>query len=299
MSEQQTILITGAAAGIGRHAALYLAKKGHRVIASGRKASALAVLAVDAAKEGLSIEVVELDVTRRKSIAAAKARVDELTEGRGVDVLINNAGYGLAAPLAEATDADLRAQFDTNVFGLMAVTRAFLPAMLARGRGRILNVSSVGGRVTFPLMGAYHASKYAVEAMSDALRYELAPFGIDVVVIEPGPIQTGFVERMNQALSPYRHEGSMYAAIFDRAERVEHKTMAMAPGPMPVSRAIHRAVTARRPRARYVAPGHNLISLALLALMPTRLRDAIFRAVFGLSRRHLVPVRELAATESA
>jgi short-subunit dehydrogenase len=299
MTEQKTILITGATAGIGRHAALHLAKQGHRVIASGRKAAALAELALEASADGAALETLELDVTDRASIAAAKETIDELTKGHGLDVLINNAGYGLAAPLAEATDADLRAQFETNVFGLMAVTRAFLPQMIARGAGRVLNVSSVGGRVTFPLMGAYHASKYAIEAMSDALRNELRPFGVDVVLIEPGAIQTGFMDRMNQALSPYKKDNSLYAPIFDRAEKVSQRTMDMAPGPMPVSKAIARAITARRPRARYVAPGYNLLMLAFMAILPTFIRDAIFRAAFGLSRRHLNPERSPLLTEAA
>ena len=101
----------------------------------------------------------------------------------------------MAGPLAELSDEDLRKQFDTNVFGLMAVTRAFLPLMLERGAGRVVNVSSIGGRVTFPMMAAYHASKYALEALSDGLRNELAPFGVKVVLVEPGPIQTGFTKR--------------------------------------------------------------------------------------------------------
>ena len=108
---------------------------------------------------------------------------------------VNNAGYGQGGPLLEVSEATLRAQFDTNVFGAMAVTRAFVREMLARGRGWIVNVSSIGGRVTFPFFGAYHGSKYALEAMSDALRAELHPFGVHVAVVEPGPIRSQFSER--------------------------------------------------------------------------------------------------------
>src|ERR1700733_9145953 len=168
------ILITGATAGIGRHAALHLAHAGHRVIATGRRKDALAALAKEA--KGTKLETMELDVTVASSIEAAKAEVDKRTDGYGLDVLVNNAGYGLMGPLEEISDADLRAQYDTNVFGLVAMTRAFLPQMRLRGSGRIVNVSSMGGRMTFPFMGAYNSTKYAIESMSDALRMELAPF---------------------------------------------------------------------------------------------------------------------------
>jgi short-subunit dehydrogenase len=289
---KQTVLITGATAGIGRYVALYLAERGHRVIATGRREQALAGLEREAQERGFAVEVVSLDVNDAASIASARVEVERLTDGQGVDVLINNAGYGLAAPVLEASDADLRAQFDTNVFGLMAVTRAFVPHMLDRGRGRVLNVSSIGGRVTFPMMGVYHASKYALEALSDALRMELAPFGIDVVLIEPGPIKSEFMERMNQSADPYRNDGSLYRGVFARAQAIEKRTMAMATGPTPVARAIAKAIRVRRPRARYVAPGSSRIMLAFLRALPTRLADAIKRSVFGLDRAHLAQAEQ-------
>ncbi|HZO13890.1 MAG TPA: SDR family oxidoreductase [Polyangiaceae bacterium] len=284
---KQVVLITGATAGIGRHVALHLAARGHRVIATGRRASALVALEREARERGTTIETAVLDVTDEASIEAARVEIERLTDGHGLDVLVNNAGYGLAAPVVEATDADLRAQFDTNVFGLMAVTRAFAPSMMARGRGRILNVSSIGGRVTFPMMGVYHASKYALEALSDALRMELAPFGLDVVLIEPGPIKSEFTERMNQSADPYKNGDSLYQPIFARAEEIERRTMAMATGPEPIARAIAHAIESRRPRARYVAPRSSRFMLAFLRALPTRLADAIKRRVFGLDRARL------------
>jgi short-subunit dehydrogenase len=281
------VLVTGAAAGIGRHAALDLAVEGHRVIATGRSETSLAALRRDAASLGVELETLRLDVVDAAAIEQAHVLVDRMTDGHGVDVLINNAGYGLGAPLAEATDADLRAQFDTNVFGLMAVTRAFLPKMIARRSGRVLNVSSIGGRVTFPMMGAYHASKYALEALSDALRMELAPFGVKVVLVEPGPINTGFVDRLNQTADAYRHERSLYHPVFERADVIERRAMEMAPGPAVISRVIRRAIAARRPAARYIAPFSSRLLLAFVQALPTRLRDAIFRAAFGLSAKRL------------
>jgi len=148
----KTVLITGAGVGIGRDAVLELARRGHHVIATGRNLAALEKLKTWSSD--VRIDCVLLDVTNSDSIASAVAEVDRLTDHRGIDVLVNNAGYMTPSPLAELSDADLRAQFDTNVFGLMAVTRAFLPRMFERGAGRILNVSSVSGRIPAPLVGA-------------------------------------------------------------------------------------------------------------------------------------------------
>ncbi len=288
MTVSKTIVITGATAGIGRHAALYLAERGHHVIATGRREGALSELVAEAEQASLPgrLDAVRLDVTDAASIRSAKADIDRMTEGHGVDVLINNAGYGQGAPIAEATDADVRQQFETNVFGLLAVTRAFIPEMLERERGRIINVSSIGGVITFPMMGIYHASKYAVEALSDALRMEVAPFGVSVSIIEPGPIKTNFVARLNEEAASYRN-GSRYVNVFERSDKIEERAMAMAPGPIVISRAIHKACTARRPKARYVAPFSGHVMLKLLQLVPIRLRDRLMRAMFGLSKRQL------------
>lgn len=288
------ILITGATAGIGRATALHLARKGHHIIATGRRRRALDALQSEADAEQLAVDTLRLDVTDPASIRETVTKVDELTDGHGVDVLVNNAGYGLAAPLAEVSADDLRHQFDTNVFGLMATTQAFLGAMVARGAGRIINVSSIGGRITFPMMGAYHASKYAVEALSDALRMELSPCGIHVSVIEPGPIKTEFVDRLNDAANPYKVDRSLYAKVFDRTDAIEGQAMAFAPGPEVIARAIERAATSRRPRARYIAPLWSRAALAMLAMIPLRLRDALMRAMFGLTKERIAVSRQLA-----
>src|SRR4051794_39927695 len=154
----KTILITGATAGIGRHAALELVRQGHHVIATGRREAALATLKDEAAplasKSGGRLDVLKLDVTDAASVGSAVLEVDALTDSRGLDVLVNNAGYGQMGPVEEVTDADLRRQYDTNVFGLMSVTRAFLPRMRARGEGRIVNVGSIGGGAALPPVGA-------------------------------------------------------------------------------------------------------------------------------------------------
>jgi short-subunit dehydrogenase len=277
----QTILITGATAGIGRHAALTFAQRGHRVIASGRNAAALATLHAQSPQ----IDVVELDVADATSVAQAVVEVDRLTDGRGIDVLVNNAGYGLVGPLAEISDTKLREQFDVNVFGLMSVTRAFLPKMMQRRSGRIINVTSVSGRISLPLFGAYHASKWAVETLSDSLRMELRPFGIRVVVIEPGTIRTEFTDRSKREAGAIEAQGSPYAPVYAALERTADQVMAQAVGPEVISNAILRAIEARRPNARYTAPFHALLGMYLVKAMPTWLTDAVMSRMAGL---HLV-----------
>lgn len=281
MGKRLVVLVTGATAGIGRHAALELARRGHRVFAAGRRAHALEALE----KESANIEGIVLDVTSAASIEAARATILERTRGHGVDALVNNAGWGLVGPLEEIEDADLRAQFDTNVFGLMAVTRAFAPLMRERGFGRIVNVSSMGGRITFPMMGAYHATKYAVEALSDALRIELGAFGVSVSIIEPGAIRTEFNDVALGKID--RFASGAYGMIVRNAKALEDMFMKAAVGPEHVTRAIVKAIESRRPCARYVAPRRVMALLALFALVPTRWMDALLRAAMRMTPRQL------------
>jgi NAD(P)-dependent dehydrogenase (short-subunit alcohol dehydrogenase family) len=285
------ILVTGATSGIGRQAALDLARAGHRVFATGRRKEALAKLAEEA--RGARLETIVLDVTSEPSVRAARAAVLEATGGRGLDALVNNAGYGAMGPLEEISDEALRAQYDTNVFGLMSVTRAFLPEMRKRGFGRIVNVSSVGGRMTFPMMGAYNSTKYAVESLSDALRVELRPFGVAVSLIEPGAIRTEFAD---VALGTVPEAArSPYAPAMAEAEAMRQKFDATAVGPEIVGRAIRRAIESRRPSARYVVPFSGSIMLFMVGLLPTSWIDALMGAASGLTRAKLSPPRELTA----
>ncbi|MCB9595028.1 MAG: SDR family oxidoreductase [Sandaracinaceae bacterium] len=272
----QTILITGATSGIGRDTALYLASRGHRVIGTGRNERALAEL------RDAGVHALRMDVTDDASIASAAAQVDAITDGYGLDVLVNNAGYGLFGPLEMLSDRDVRAQFDTNVFGLLAVTRTFLPQMRERGAGKIINVSSVGGRLTLPLGGAYNATKYAVESMSDALRMEVKQFGVSVVLIEPGYIKTNFASTTVGLLKDYSAEGSPYANALAMADDAESKLDRFAASPRSVAKAIERAVVSRRPRARYVAPWINGFGPWLTYLLPTSLIDWFFARAAGL-----------------
>lgn len=282
--QQQIVLITGATAGIGRTTALYLAARGYHVIATGRRVGELEALRA-IAPAGSRLDTTVLDVTSAESIARAIVEVDRLTAGHGLDVLVNNAGFGVVGPITEIPDAELRRQYDTNVFGLMAVTRAFVPAMRDRGRGRIVNVSSLGGKMTIPFMAAYNSTKYALESLSDGLRYELSAFGIDVVLVEPGVISTKFAET---AIAPVaQYQDSVYATAIAKADVLRGRMESTAAKPEVVARAIHKAIRRRRPAARYVAPWYGSIFLGLLAVTPTRLADVVFRRVSFLGKRQL------------
>src|SRR5688500_2910279 len=175
---QRTVVVTGASAGIGRASALLLARQGWTVFACARRADALEALAREAPAG--SVVPMTLDVTDEASVRAAADEVFRRTSGAGPAGLDNNAGYSICGPLEDVSDANLKQQFAVNVFGLMSVTRAFVPAMRKRGSGRVVNISSIVGRISAPFQGPYAASKHAVEALSDALRAELAPFGVRV-----------------------------------------------------------------------------------------------------------------------
>ena len=205
------ILITGCSSGFGLDAAKTLAKKGHHVYATmraveGRNASKAEALREFAASEGVSLSVHEMDVTSDSSVEAAVAEMD------GVDVVINNAGYGYGGPVESFTGDEMLAQLDLNIVGTARVANAVLPGMRERGDGLIIQVSSTAGRAAFPGFGVYHASKWGLEGMSEAMRYELAPLGIDVVIVEPGPFETSFFDNMKQGsnaevMGAYEHVG--------------------------------------------------------------------------------------------
>ena len=278
------VLITGATAGIGRETALFLANQGHHVIATGRKVAELDKLKSELGTLG-KLDTLVLDVTSAESIANAVREVNTLTAGHGLDVLVNNAGFGVLGPSAEISDSEIRRQYETNVFGLMAVTRAFLARMLERKNGRIINVSSVGGRLTLPYFGVYNSTKYAVESLSDALRYELRPFGIDVSLIEPGVIRTNFEATAVGGLKAL--ETGAYSRALGKYEQMSKTADRFASNPIVIAKAIGRAVNARRPAARYVAPFSTSFFLFFKAVAPTRMWDWAMRKVAFLSPQHL------------
>lgn len=241
------VLITGASSGIGRASAERLLRRpGFTVYATARRPEAIADLAAAGAK------VLALDVTDENSMTDAVHAVQE--KHGSVGVLVNNAGYGEYGTIEETGMDAVRRQFETNVFGFSRMIQLVLPGMRAAGSGRIVNIGSMGGRVTFPVGGYYHATKYAVEAITDALRFEAAPFGIRAALIEPGLIRTGFGATASQTMAASGHPAGPYAALRAAADEQmvsAYASTVLAAEPDAVAKAVERAATARRPRARY------------------------------------------------
>jgi NAD(P)-dependent dehydrogenase (short-subunit alcohol dehydrogenase family) len=224
MTTALTVLVTGASSGIGRAVAAEFAARKHTVFATARRPQPLADLAATTP----GVHPITMDVTDPESVRAAWAKIDAQTGGNGVDILVNNAGFALTGPLELLDPADLRRQLDTNVFGLVAVTQAALPAMRARRSGRILNISSMLGRMTLPGMGAYSATKYAVESLSDALRVEVAEFGIDVIVIEPGFVATNLAHAADNQPATPASDAHPYTTLVRRGDAYLADQMAKA-----------------------------------------------------------------------
>jgi NAD(P)-dependent dehydrogenase (short-subunit alcohol dehydrogenase family) len=275
------ILITGASAGIGRAAAILLANKGHTVIGTGRDPEALSDLAARAPQ----VHALAMDVSDADSVAAAVAQVNDILGGAPLDVLVNNAGYGCAGPLELLSDADIEAQYQVNVFGLLRVTRAFLPAMRERGSGRIVNVSSVAGDVTAPFFGAYASSKHAVESLSDALRSELRPHGIKVVLVKPGAVKTRFGEREREQLQRHADSSPAYRGQIETFLRFHRRLHADGADPVSVAGTVAIACESPSPRPRYVTPWFkNSLFIVLRRWLPTSAGDWLLRRLTGLDR---------------
>jgi NAD(P)-dependent dehydrogenase (short-subunit alcohol dehydrogenase family) len=265
----RVVLITGCSSGIGHATAARLAKAGYTVYATARKPAQLAQLA----KQGC--KTLALDVTDEASMRAAVAAV-EAAHG-AIDVLVNNAGYSQSGAI-EAVPLDrVRAQFETNVFGAVRMMQLVLPGMRRAGAGRIVNLSSMGGKLVFPGGGFYHATKYALEAISDALRFEVRAFGIHVVLIEPGLIKSGFSEAAVTAMDGATDEayGEFHTAVAKATkESYEKGPLAKLAGvPDDVAKVIEKAIEARRPRARYSVTASAKLLLAQRKLMSDRAWD--------------------------
>jgi NAD(P)-dependent dehydrogenase (short-subunit alcohol dehydrogenase family) len=257
---RQVILVTGSSTGIGRATALEAAARGHRVFASARRLESVADLVAK------GITPLALDVTEPATISEA---VQEALRSEGrIDALVNNAGYGQYGAVEDVSLEEWRAQFEVNVFGALAVLRAVLPGMRAARGGTVVNVSSVAGRVAVPFAGAYSASKHALEAISDALRVELAPWGIRVVLVEPGPISTRFGDRAREATARIFGASGPYSGFYGAAESASNREFQLGKrGPDLVARVIVGAIDSKRPKTRYrIAPlARILVPLKTLA----------------------------------
>ena len=274
----KAVLISGCSTGIGRASAAHLAAKGWTVYATARRLESIGDLGPKGCK------LLAMDVCDEGSMRAA---VDVVEKAEGaVGVLINNAGYGQEGPIEEVPMEQIRRQFETNVIGLTRLTQLVLPGMRRQGWGKIVNLSSMGGKLTFPGGGFYHATKHAVEALSDALRFEVKPFGIDVVVIEPGPIKTEFGSTAVNSLAGVKDTASPYAAfnaiVAQRIKEAYEGPMArMAAGPEAVAQVIETAITARKPKTRYPVTVAARLLMGLRRWLPDRAFDAFLRTQFS------------------
>ncbi|MBW2387154.1 MAG: SDR family NAD(P)-dependent oxidoreductase [Deltaproteobacteria bacterium] len=276
-------LITGCSTGIGRATAIQLASAGFPVYATARHPDTIA----DLAEHGC--HPLQLDVTDESSMRKAVEFIE--AEHGSVGVLVNNAGYGLEGPVEELSVDEMRLEFETNLFGPTRLTQLVLPAMRNQGWGKIVNLSSLAGIITIPGGGAYHASKHALEALSDALRFELQGFGIDVIVVEPGAIKTRWVETAVEGLKlseQRRSNDSPYAALtraLSEQLRGAHEGLLglTAGSPELVARTIERAITSARPRTRYLVPAISQVFVSTYRWLPDRFWDALMR------RRYPVP----------
>lgn len=283
--ESPSVLITGATDGLGRAMAVFLAANGYRVFAAGRSAEKRASLDHLAAERKLRIESLDMDVADDASVTRAVARV--LDRAGQIDVLINNAGVAYVAALEEISLDDLRRQYETNVFGVLRVTQAVLPAMREKRRGRILNVSSIAGKIALPLMGPYASSKHAVEGLSDSLRLELAPFGVRVVLIEPGFIPTNMSNTSLGLSAVYaaKAENSPYAAIYRSFRDTWKKTTTAArTTPEDCARVILRAMLDTPPRPRYTVTRRARFGVLAKRLLSDRMLDKRILHSMGLDK---------------
>jgi NAD(P)-dependent dehydrogenase (short-subunit alcohol dehydrogenase family) len=265
------IMVTGAAGGIGWATASHLADAGHIVFAADCRESTLQALAA----EQPNAHSIALDVTDQPSIDHAVDQVQTATGGHGLDVLVNVAGTMILGPVEVVPEALVQRQFQVNVFGLLAVTRAFLPWMRQRGAGRIVNVSSVLGRFALPGSGLYSASKFALEAMSDALRMELAPFGVRVVLVEPGVIDTALYERAAASLSDYDAALQPYRSTWPAGFGFPEQLLRSAAPPEDIAGTLVKAALVPDPRPRYRHGLRNRMNTRLLTMLPTWSADRI------------------------
>jgi NAD(P)-dependent dehydrogenase (short-subunit alcohol dehydrogenase family) len=272
--ETRVALVTGASSGIGEATALTLLGRGFTVYGAARRADRMSAIGA------LGVRLLAMDVTDDASMQAGITTI--LGQAGRLDVLVNNAGYGSFGALEDVPPDEARKQFEVNIFGLARLTQLALPQMRAQKSGTIVNISSIGGKFYEPLGAWYHATKFAVEGLSDSLRVELKPHGIDVVIIEPGAIRTEWnaIARENvmktSGDSAYRRQAEALVRVFIRAD-----AKGVGAPPQVIADTIAKAVSARRPKARYAAPASARAILFLRWLLSDRMLDALILRVYG------------------
>ncbi|MBA2326287.1 MAG: SDR family NAD(P)-dependent oxidoreductase [Actinobacteria bacterium] len=281
MASSRTVLVTGCSSGIGRATAERLAGRGWTVYATARRPESVKDLG-DAGCRLLALDVCD-EGSMEAAVRAAEGETGPL------DALVNNAGYGEYGAVEEVPLEAWRRQLETNVLGVVRMAQLVLPGMRERGSGRIVNISSMGGRLVFPGGGAYHASKFALEALSDALRFEVRPFGIKVVVVEPGLIKTGFGDTVAGTLGENRRSGGPYHGLNQTLDTVsrnayEGPMARLAVGPENVAKAVDKALSRRRPRPRYIVTAGARMVLGTKTVLSDRGFDGFLRAQFKVPK---------------
>jgi short-subunit dehydrogenase len=264
----KTVLITGASSGIGKVTCLYLAEKGYNVIGTSRSSSRLGDLYSEADQRGVIVHGLELDINSDSEVQRVMPEV--FNQYGDIHALVNNAGYGLWGPIESLSIDEMRAQFETNVFAVLRMTQAVLPGMIERRAGKIINISSVLGRLATPFNGAYAASKFALEGMSEALSTEVSPFGVHVALVEPGLFETEF--QRNQVHSRRADDPDMAYAPYIKRYNARHKTFdKMSSNPIKVSKVIHKIIRSRRPSLRHPVGLDSRAGIMGARILPGRL----------------------------
>ncbi len=272
MNNQKVILVTGASSGIGLETAKLLAEAGHIVYGAARR--------VDRMKDlgSSGIKLIAMDVTDDEAMTRGIGEI--IAKEKRIDVLVNNAGYGSYGSLEDVPMSEAKYQFEVNIFGLARLTQLVLPYMRERRSGTIINVSSIGGKIGEPHGSWYHATKFAVEGLSDSLRMELKQFGINVVVVQPGAIITEWAGIAGENLlktsgdTAYKGLAEKHAKMFSRADKMGSK-------PVVIAKAIGRAIAARRPRTRYAVGGGAKPILFLRRILSDRMFDRLMLGMMG------------------
>jgi NAD(P)-dependent dehydrogenase (short-subunit alcohol dehydrogenase family) len=263
----RAVLVTGASSGLGLESSLYLAERGFRVFATMRDLARRGALDAEASRRGVEVEVLALDVTDGASIRAAVEQI--VARAGGIYGLVNNAGIQLRGYFEDLSPAEVAEVFETNLFGVMAVTREVVPHLRKAGQGRIVVMDSIAGRIAAPALSAYCATKFALEGFAEALALEMKLVGVQVSLIEPGIVKTGIWGANRRVAAKALDPAGPYYRWFARSEKLADRMADSAPNrPEDVARAVHRALSARRPRLRYVVGRRARLLLALRSYLP-------------------------------
>jgi short-subunit dehydrogenase len=288
-SQSPVIIITGASSGIGEAASRRLFRSGFRVVMSARRAERLQALQAELeqasqlaspARDSSRVLTVTADITKKED---CRRLVSEAMRVFGrIDGLVNNAGFGQRGPIELVSVESIRQNFETNLFSLIALTQLVVPIMREQGKGRIVNVGSVAGRIARPFSSVYDATKHALEAVTDGLRGEMSPFGIRVSLIQPGFILTEFLDVANRISRPVIEHAGPYTPYLDGFAGMSEKARRIAGRPDDIARLVVRALTDRRPRFRYAAPFHAKLFLMMKRFLPERLFEEVVLRQLGL-----------------